>query len=123
MKAKLGDDMFIYDYNHLSEILLNDTSFKIFNNEISSLNSDDSTILNFYKIIGKRIYISEETLNTNKIKIVKYPYASCMIGLYKPKNSKNFLYQLSKNKKIYYNTEYELLSNNIKLIDDDSIKR
>jgi hypothetical protein len=122
MKSKLGEHMFIYDYNNLSEVLLNEVSFKIFNDEISKLNGDESNILHFYKIIGKRVFITEETVNTKTSKIINYPYASCIIGLYKPNNTKDFLFQLSKNKKIYLNTEYTLLSHDIKLIDDESIK-
>lgn len=122
MKSKLGEHMCIYDYNHLSEVLLNEVSFKIFNDEISKLNGDESNILHFYKIIGKRVFITEETVNTKTSKIINYSYASCIIGLYKPNNTKDFLFQLSKNKKMYLNTEYTLLSTDIKLIDDESIK-
>jgi hypothetical protein len=122
LKSKLGEHMFIYDYNNLSEVLLNDESFKIFNEQIAKLNDDESNIYNFYKIIGKRVYLTEETVNTKKSKIIKYPYASCLVGLYCPHNAKNFLYSISKNKKVYYNTEYKLLSTNIKDIDSDLIK-
>lgn len=122
MKTILKDDMFIYDYNNLSEIILNDTSFNLFNDNIAKLNSDDANILNFYKIIGKRVFITEETVNTKTSKIINYSYASCLVGLYKPKNTKSLLYALSKNKKLYYNTEYTLLSTDIKTIDNELIK-
>lgn len=120
LKELFDNDMIIYNYKNLSEIALNRKSFDLFNKNVLPLTGAFQTIYNFYKIIGKRVILIEKTINGNQ-KIISYPYACCLIGLYCPTDQIDLLYKKTKHINVYYKTEYTVLNTNIKEINNEKI--